>query len=73
MVRLDLWPGPVTQIPFHSLGAERKRVGQKGGERRTERVSESEGGKGGEDEEKKMPETFVVEWTSTDNPWRTAF
>lgn len=77
MVRSDLWPEPVTQIVFHSLGAERKRVGQKEGERRSERVSQRQMGrreeKGERMKRKKIQETFAVEWTSRDNPWHTAF
>lgn len=70
MVRLNWWPDSVTQNPFHSAGTERKRERHKGVKAR-ERESESEGegdgrkGRGGQ-------ETFVVEWTSTDNPWHTA-
>lgn len=56
MARLNWWPGPVTQIPFHSAGTERKRERQKRGESRSERESESEAGKkGGEGERGRKP------------------
>lgn len=59
MVRLNWRLDPVTHIPFHSAGTERKREGQKGVKvrvRETERESESEAGEmGGEGEKGRRP------------------
>lgn len=60
VVRLNWWLDPVTHIPFHSAGTERKREGQKGvkvrvREREREQVSQRPGETGGEGERGRKP------------------
>lgn len=72
--QVELVARPCHTNSFSFSWNRKKESKTKRGENKSERGSEPEAGeKGEEGREGESQETFVVEWTSTDNPWPTAF